>query len=207
MCVFCEEGFDFSRARDFLGNQWPYPNRVVFYDQFLFAVVGYGPQVCPYILIIPYRHIYSISEMNLDERESLKKCLAFLCGRGGYSQQICIFEHGGATESGSSSIDHCHIHVIDGKWRLYDYINMKKCLSIHNLEDLTDMSNSYLLVGEYHMGNLSLKLIDDNHHEHQFFRKVLAKIIGDEQWNWKENMRYDRMLRIMRAFKNVKPKD
>ena len=56
-CIFCAEGKSFLKAKEFLGDRWPYPNRVVFFDSNVYAVVGYIPQVVPYILIIPYRHI------------------------------------------------------------------------------------------------------------------------------------------------------
>ena len=60
MCYFCEGGKDFSIVKKKYGEQWPFENEVVFHDENVFAIVGAAPQVIPYVLILPYRHIYSV---------------------------------------------------------------------------------------------------------------------------------------------------
>lgn len=200
-CIFCSEGKSFLKAKDFLGDKWPYPNRVVFFDSNVYAVVGYSPQVVPYILIIPYRHINSMLEMNKKEKDSFIKCLEFLSGRGGYSQQISIFEHGGKAENSSSSIDHCHIHVIDGQWKMFEKVKWKNFEYIDNFEKMKwNYTDSYLLIGEYNSGKLCIKITKDTINEHQYFRKRLAEIIGDKRWNWKDDINYEKMIETMRLF-------
>lgn len=201
-CLFCAEGRSFSVSRKFLGDKWPYSDRIVFFDSNVFAVAGYGPQVIPYILIVPYRHINSMAEMNMEERTSLLKCLDFLCGRGGYGRELTIFEHGGKPENSSASIDHCHVHVIDGKWKLFEKMNWN-CFEY--IDDFREMKcgaeDHYLLAGKYSSGKLSIKITTEEINEHQYFRKRLAEVIGDAGWNWKENMNFESMVEIMRLFK------
>ena len=203
-CIFCEEGSNFSFSKTFLNHRWPYPDRVVFSDESVFAVVGSGPQVVPYILMIPYRHIYSMAEMNESERTGFLKCLDFLNGKGCFSQYIDIFEHGGESMNSSASIDHCHIHVIDGKWKLFENVKWEHFNYIGNFEQITwEHMNNYLLVGKYIPGTLHIKITKDDINEHQYFRKRLAEIIGDKHWNWKDNINYEKMLETMRLFRSV----
>ena len=197
-CVFCEEANDFASAHLFLGKQWPYRDRVVYSDPYIFTVVGYSPQVCPYILIIPRRHIFAMSEMNAQERNSFMQCLNFLLRHKCFDSGLCFFEHGGMASSGSSSIDHCHIHVISREWTLFHH----SCLNSFSLFSDLDhfISDNYLLVGEYIAGQLLLKIAPDNRCEHQFFRKLLAEVIGETQWDWRKDMRIDKMITTMSFF-------
>ena len=197
-CYFCEEGKDFSIVKKRYGNIWSYDNEVIFHDDNIFAIVGASPQVVPYILILPYRHIYSVTEMTKQEIISFYKCLNYLCGRGGYGNELCVFEHGGKSEDGSSAIDHCHVHVIDGKYKLF-YHNSYDNYTIYNT--IPKITGSYLLIGSYKKNKLSLK-IATNHivHERQFFRRRLAEIINEDEWDWHKNFKIDKMLETMRAF-------
>lgn len=199
-CYFCEEGKDFSISKKRLGDSWPYKNDVVFHDDKVFAVVGVAPQVVPYVLILPYRHIYSLSEMTIAEKNSLHKCLDYLLDRAGYGNELCIFEHGGKSESGSSSIDHCHIHVIDGKYGLFQHEEFARFSSYTNY--IPAITGPYLMVGKYTRNHIVLKISGNQQiHEHQFFRKKLAEIIGEKRWDWHEDERIDHMIKVMKGFK------
>lgn len=199
-CVFCKEGTDFSYAKSFLGNKWPFQNRVVYSDKHLFAVVGYGPQVCPYVLIIPYRHILSLAQMNNNEKKSFLKCLQFLSSCGAYGESIHFFEHGGSSKDGSSSVDHCHVHIIDSKFMFFDYPSFSDFKNIENISELQSFSSAYYLIGEYSGGILKMKAQEDTRNEHQYLRKVLAEILGEKQWDWKADMKFDVMVNAMNAF-------
>ena len=206
-CVFCNEGSDFSYSKSFLGDNWPFQNRVVYSDDYVFAIVGYSPQVCPYILIIPYRHIYSVAQMNKIELQAFINCLQFLSSSGAYSSSLCFFEHGGSSEDGSSSIDHCHVHVIDNSTKFYNSSSFTEFKKIHRISDLQIYSKAYYLVGIFSEDKLEMKAQEDNRHEHQYFRKVLAECLGEKQWNWKLDMRFDMMVNSMKLFRNANRKE
>lgn len=199
-CIFCEEGANFSYAKSFLGDDWPFQNRVIYSDNCVFAIVGYGPQVCPYLLIIPYRHICSLAEMDEREKKSFLECLRFLSSSGVFSKSICFFEHGGSSEEGSSSVDHCHVHIIDNRFEFFDYPSFSDYRKIHKISELQVFSPAYYLVGKYNDGRIEMKVKRDDCHEHQYFRKVLAELLGEKQWNWKSNPRFDLMIKSMQLF-------
>lgn len=127
-----------------------------FYNESVFAIVGASPQVVLYVLILSYRHIYSVTEMTQTEKESFLNCLKYLCGRGGYGKERCVFEHGGKSEEGSSSINHCHIYVIDGKYGLY-YQKRYGDFRVYKNEIPAD-KGSYLMVGRFNSDGLELKI-------------------------------------------------
>lgn len=204
-CYFCMEGRDFSIAKSKLGCQWPFDNDVVYSSGTVFAVIGFAPQVIPYILILPYRHIFSLSEMDADEWNGFIDCLKFLRNNGGYGEKICFFEHGGPSSSGASSIDHCHVHIINGHIGLYeksDFAEYKLYNNITNLSALKNMEH-YLLIGEFlENDTLNIKVsCGQTVRESQFFRRKLAEHIGSREWNWRSDNKIDRMISIMNEFK------
>ena len=199
-CVFCREAANFTVAHTFLGDRWPYRDRIIYSDPYVFTVAGYSPQVCPYLLIIPRRHIFAMSEMTIGERDSFMQCLAYLSTFATCSSGLCIFEHGGKAENGSSSIDHCHIHVISREYSLFRHPFLNSFSPLLDFGDFID--GQYLLAGEYVNGQLSLRIAPDSRCEHQFFRKLLAEIIGESQWDWHADMRINRMIETMKIFLN-----
>lgn len=199
-CVFCEEGLDFSSAKSFLGKAWPYPNRVVYSDSNIFCVVGYSPQVYPYILAVPYRHIYSMTEMNYYEIASFLQCLRMLSNSGAFYSELCFFEHGGPSTTGSSSIDHCHIHIINGNLGFFECECFENYQTIEHLREIEKGGQAYFLLGKYKNGTINMKMSPDTLHEHQYFRKVLARQIGDAEWDWRQNMHFETMLKTMEWF-------
>lgn len=203
-CYFCKVGKNFSVAKTKLGEQWPFENDVVYYDEAVFAVVGSAPQVIPYILILPYRHIFSLSQMNEYEWYHFIKCLHYLQDNGGFGHELCFFEHGGRATGGASSIDHCHIHVIDEKIKFYDnyifddYTFYEKISSVSMLNNM----EHYLLIGKFQSkNNINIKISNNqNATESQFFRKKLAEHIGSKDWDWHIDNKINKMITIMEGF-------
>lgn len=199
-CFFCSEGKDFSYSRSIMGEDWPYMDRVVYSNDHVYAVAGYGPQIAPYVLVIPFRHMKSMADMNSNEIRDFERCLYTLNTRHTMGRSICFFEHGGSSTDGSSSIDHCHIHVINGDIGFFDYEEFEDYEEISWL-DIGMTEVPYFLVGQYIDGNIWIKVKKDTRQEHQYLRKVLAKKLGLEQWDWKENQRADLMLDTMEMFR------
>lgn len=204
-CVFCHEANEFPFCKLFLGSQWPYDDRVIYDDRYIYVVAAIGPQVNPYILIIPKRHIVSCSQMNSYEVASVKRCFNYLLGKGGFGERICFFEHGGESSSGSSSIDHCHIHVIDGKYDLFKFIQEKEFVRTDNLQAFSLRKNKeYLLVGEYTKNALNIKVSYECHRgEHQYFRKKIAEMLNSDYWDWKKDTKINDMMITMSFFINA----
>lgn len=204
-CYFCIQGRDFSVAKRKLGDQWPFEHDVVYSNDTVFAVVGFSPQVIPYILILPYRHIYSLTEMNNDEWNGFIECLTFLRNNGGYGDKLCFFEHGGPSSGGASSIDHCHVHILDGQIGLYERNHMTEYKLYENISDLSALKNMehYLLIGEFLENNtMNIKVsCSQAVSESQYFRRQLAEHIGSKEWDWRIDNKIDKMITIMNMFK------
>lgn len=201
-CYFCEEAQDFSAARKRLPKDWPFENEIIYCDEYIFSIVGSGPQVVPYVLILPKRHVYSLSELDHNEWRSFLNCLEYLVNKGGYGNELCIFEHGGESLLGASSIDHCHVHVIRGEIGLYYRQDFTSYTCIIDVKDNSCISGkNYLLIGKYEDSKLDIKLaIDFFASEHQYFRRILAKQLNEQFWDWRTDQKADKMLEIMNHF-------
>lgn len=204
-CYFCIEGRDFSVAKKKLGPPWPFENDVVYNNSTVFAVIGSAPQVIPYILILPYRHIFSLAEMNDNEWNGFIECMKFLKNNGGYGEKLCFFEHGGPSSGGASSIDHCHVHVIDGRIGLYEKNEFAEYRLYENITNFSVLKNieHYLLIGEFlENDTLNIKVsCGQAARESQFFRRQLAEHIMSREWDWRLDNKIDRMISIMNGFK------
>ena len=207
-CYFCEEALNFSKGRLRLPSDWPYADEVVYYDENVFSIVGSSPQVSPYLLILPKRHIYSMAQMNDKEWNSFICCLEYLINKGGYNEELCIFEHGGKANESSSSIDHCHMHVIPGETGLYQNETFNTFIEMQNISNSSQINgDNYLLIGRYINGKLDIKIsYDKTKGVHQYFRKVLSQKLCLPEWDWKKNPKFDIMLETLRGFKETKDK-
>ena len=59
----------------------------------------------------------------------------------------------------------------------------------------------YLLIGKYEDSKLDIKLaIDFFASEHQYFRRILAKQLNEQFWDWRTDQKADKMLEIMNHF-------
>ena len=204
-CIFCREGSEPSISRQFLGKEWPYIDRILHSDQYFYVIAGLGPQVSPYMLIVPYRHLLSLADMNQIELSAFQECLKIISNNTSMNLSLNFFEHGGSSVKGSSSIDHCHIHVIDGSLDFYNNDFFSEYSEI-TLEKVHSIKTPYFLVGKYYNDRIIMKYEKDNRHEHQYLRKVLASHLRMNTWNWKEDKRMDLMLDTMRCFKEVENK-
>ena len=161
-CYFCKEAQDFSAARARLPEDWPFENEIVYSDEYVFSIVGSGPQVVPYVLILPRRHVCSLSKLDHNEWRAFLNCLEYLVNRGGYGNELCIFEHGGESLHGASSIDHCHVHVIRGEIGLYNRREFEPYTWIGDVKDNSCITGEhYLLIGKYKDFKLDVKMEAD----------------------------------------------
>src|SRR5687768_11357291 len=66
-CPFCLEIVDLSYSANFLPVNWPFRGRVLSEDENAIALAGYGPQIYPYALVLPRRHVHSLAETTAEE--------------------------------------------------------------------------------------------------------------------------------------------
>lgn len=194
MCIFCEEIRNPGMARKIFGKNFMYDDRIIYSDKNILAMPGYGPQVYPYMLVMPRRHISSFLSVSREERESIFNFFDLIIKSKLYpGDELCIFEHGGESQSGCSSITHCHLHIIDGEIGLFDYISWKDNQEniILSRKNTVHFYHDYLLIGQYKKGKLVAKLNKSPLNEHQYFRKHLSYLLKQSEWDWNLGMNND----------------
>jgi len=200
-CLFCAEERDPTSARTFLSPNWPYPDRILFSNPSAFLVPGYSPQVYPYALLLPRRHTISMAKTTPGERTGAFACLQSLLDlRVGGSDTLYIFEHGGCINpSGSNAcLDHAHYHVIPSTVDIFtDFVREKHPTPFTFSPQSTVEYERYLFAGIYQGGALVDGFIAESHlPERQYFRRLIARQIGDPRWNWRLGINEQYMLAL-----------
>lgn len=195
MCIFCEEIENPKIAKKLFGESFAYDNRIIYSDENILVIPGYGPQVYPYILVMTRRHTPSFLDITANEKRSFFDFFEILLDSGLYQgNSVCVFEHGGDPRNGCSSVTHCHLHVIEEKYGLFEKIDWKedqKNITLTKSSRLVRHDN-YLLIGKYEAGQFHMKLNTRPANEHQYFRKKLSHLLGVSEWDWRIGMNNER---------------
>lgn len=200
-CVFCRENEEPSSALGFLPSPWPYASRIIYSNPGVYVIPGLGPQVYPYALIVTRYHLTSLADTTRAQRSSLLQALnALLTSNLFPSGELCVFEHGGCGNNTNGCVDHCHLHVIDGKYPLEQILaaNAEDAIPICMSEEhpLPRFSH-YLFAGCFKGGeNLCGTLSPSKPLHRQYFRRILAKLTHTGDWNWRLRMNDDWLLRL-----------
>jgi diadenosine tetraphosphate (Ap4A) HIT family hydrolase len=203
MCPFCSEAAHAAYGRSLLGDGWPFPDRVLFDRGEAFAIAGYGPQVFPYVLVLPRRHVVSLADCDRGERESILGCLNDLAALSIFkSKELTIFEHGGRSGDTCSCLEHCHLHVIDGEypieeWLIEDFPDSGP--AIFDRESTPPPASSYLFAGNYNLDAFRIRghYLAWDRPPSQFFRRLLSSKLRLEDWDWHAGMNQDFMVRLV----------
>lgn len=73
MCIFCAEIDQPDIVKTVFGSYFRHKHRIIYADDNILAIPGYGPQVYPYILALTKRHIPSFWE-----HQKMKKKVIFI---------------------------------------------------------------------------------------------------------------------------------
>ena len=203
MCIFCLEANNPMLAKAFLGDSWPYESRVLFSNDHMYAVPGYGPEVFPYVLIISRRHFSSLSGASPLERAAIFDTIDGLRQIGVVSSgRVCVFEHGGCGPSQTQScIDHFHLHLIDPVFDLCSFLEQDYEVerAIVTRDQGLCARGRYLFTGiidsEDTMNGVVAHPVET---ERQYFRKKISEVTGQSIWDWHCGMNPNLMLDVMR---------
>jgi diadenosine tetraphosphate (Ap4A) HIT family hydrolase len=206
-CPFCLELENPSYSLNFLGSTWPFSDRILFSTDHATVIAGYGPQVNPYALVVPRRHLQSVAETTREERASVLDCLDKLLSMGVFpSGKLSIFEHGDCGgRRHHSCLEHCHLHVVDGAIPIAEWLR-EECLGCEEAALSVDSNwaagRAYLWAGAYAGNGCATGLINqDGSDRSQFFRRLIARRLGQRKWNWREGMNPDYMRDLVQAAK------
>jgi diadenosine tetraphosphate (Ap4A) HIT family hydrolase len=202
-CVFCNEAASPATALTFLDASWPFADRLIWSGTFGFGIPGYGPQVYPYVLFVTRRHHMSLATTSPAERREFIEFLNDVARKLMPSGEVEVFEHGGCgSDETNGCLDHCHVHVIDGRYALLDeFVGAEIGNDVYLSEDTTIKERGpYLFCGRLGVeGGICGYVSSPGTRERQYFRRMLAHKIGSERWNWRENMNPHFMERVVRT--------
>lgn len=169
-----------------------YPNSFIIYETTNFLV---APDIAPliegHLLLFPKAHYISVGNLiaeHFSEFTDVKNYILHLF-LNRYSRPV-FFEHGAAkTQKAGNSIDHAHLHCLPADIDLVSNQNVP-WIAINSLLDLTKFyeNNIPYIYFEDCSGNMFVSLLHDERKDlpSQFLRKVVANILGSENWNWRE---------------------
>ena len=182
-CPFCKEQKD--KNINIL-------NRKIAETDNLLVYPTVGGFVENYQLIVPKKHINCFGELSQNELLELKNIILWQkeINKKYFNSSTSIFEHGALKPNNESgkSIVHAHLHIFPNNISLIDEIkeynfNIQKIDDIEQIKILCEKVDNYLYYRD----------IDDKEyfitHERipsQFFRIILAKSQGIEEWDWRK---------------------
>ncbi|MDB6112877.1 MAG: hypothetical protein JWR69_4627 [Pedosphaera sp.] len=163
----------------------------VFPQSLLLAALG--PVVSPYLLFVPRRHIGGIREATATEWEELFLALSICLEKKVFpSGTLTIFEHGVRSDGGCSCVDHCHLHIVDGRFDLNSLIEKalpspKSFLIGRKGFEVDSPPADYIWAGHYtsESRDIVVKASSAEGRGPQYFRRVLAALAKTDQWDWR----------------------
>src|SRR3989344_6372974 len=197
LCPFCAELADPTYYQRKINPGWPFPEgRVMYRNDGTMVIPGHGPQVYPYALVIPFAHESSfadLSDLSEGQRQSVFSVLDWLTDLPVFGGDVCVFEHGGGPDSTCQCIEHCHLHVVPGRWTH----SLQRALSTVVAEEadpiaidvvsFEDMPSGYLFVGDYCRDSRRFigTWVVPKKSEPQLLRRLFAGCLGQNWWDWR----------------------
>ena len=201
-CPFCIELAEPAYCKSVFDGYWPYPDRIIATAGTATAIAALAPQVYPYALILTKRHIRSLAQNTAEERTDVIACLNQILPLFG-SSTLSLFEHGDCGRHyRSACIAHCHLHIIDGRFPIEKWMRVEypEAQSV-SFDPKAAWGNAapYLFAGRYCTASGitgSMAPADDS--SSQYFRRLIARNLGLDWWNWRERRNGAWMLRLVR---------
>ena len=197
-CDFCNE----LNGKNTVFNEiYGDMNRIIMNDKNFFMIPSLGQLRSGHILIINKKHKTAAAQLDEKELNELSSIIERLTQfyKEIYESDSIFFEHGMMTEEGGHGgcgISHLHIHALPiNDDELQNFIAKIKavsnynCYQINSFKEIQNLSKeiiTYLLV----KASESSYMITTPRNEFpsQQLRKLLCECIGNEKWNWKENL-------------------
>lgn len=198
MCVFCSEFLEGS-------------DRMIWKDPEWVILAGRGAFVAGYCLLLPFDCYGSFSHLPaemLGHLEPVVEMLRSKMKQAGFCE-ILVAEHGIGRKCGdygsACCVDHAHLHIFPlpqgaASKVLAEYQMVGgEGLRISSPSDLSRYEKSYLYLS--HSPGVHLAWDWNGSFGKQFARQMVARVIGEKQWDWRvyafeENMK--ETVRILR---------
>ncbi len=202
-CDFCKEfvgDSENSFHRIYARNP---DSRVLLHSDGFAVIPSLGQILEGYLLVLPIKHFKAVGDLpddDLDEFVAVCECVGKIL-KNEYGRYV-LFEHGTRSEGvGGCGIYHAHLHATPLA-SASDPIELLKLsfpyTEFANLNEIRKQSAglpSYLF---YQDSNAKLYLFDTGPLPSQYMRKVLADALGQQDWNWRNAGREERLLATIR---------
>lgn len=157
-----------------------------------------------HLLIASNKHVNAVGMLNRNEIDELERLIFRISGyfRKEYGTDTLCFEHGVLSEEGSNGgcgIYHMHIHLLpadqDEFFKVRNSVRRDSGNKIIGTEKLSDTgfciaeSRTYILLMRIYGKQEKESYIVTNVHnyfESQYMRKVVGKVFGRKDWDWRE---------------------
>ncbi|WP_456081301.1 HIT family protein [Mediterraneibacter sp.] len=200
-CDFCNERKGIKTIyNEIYGNH----DRTVFETEKFWSVPCMGQLREGHLLIISKEHINAMGMLELEALKEIKRILKTIAEfyKKEYEKDLMCFEHGVLDDQGNQGgcgIYHMHLHVLPVNKQ--EFAGIKENISqdkvgeiveINKLEELKtciEKKQTYLFLGimeKSDQGEMDMVKNENNYFESQYLRKVVSKIIGCSEWNWKK---------------------
>ncbi|MCI9064034.1 MAG: hypothetical protein HFJ17_05485 [Clostridia bacterium] len=170
-----------------------YNNRAVYLSKSFFVIPTLGQFITGYLLIIPLRHVLSISELTpseFDEFLTVLDDIKYILKLTYNNSPLFVWENGTGDNGigkAKDSVVHAHVHIAPSKLTTHSIEQLSgfDFTQIQKHELLNYGKYSYLLISDDNRW-----LINDNtklYKPRQYIRQVLAEEynISGDQWNWR----------------------
>lgn len=178
---------------------------MIWEDNKVLAIPGLAPQVYPYVLILPKRHVISWTQMDEDENESFIESLHWLMSRGPLiGDNLLIAEHSGIFPEGSC-MEHCHLHVVKALCSV-DLIFGDEFDTIPFTGNRLKCCIPYVMAAIFNGREFIGKFVENSCGGNQFFRRKLADCCGINWWNWQDRKNSEWMIQLYNEYNDITKK-
>ncbi|HEV2491893.1 MAG TPA: HIT domain-containing protein [Terriglobia bacterium] len=198
-CDFCDEfsgGHDNAFSHRYADDP---SDRILFATENFAVLPSLGQIVEGYLLIVPREHFRTLADVGINlmrelvnVKSSVQSALSASYGPSAF------FEHGARSErSGGCGIYHAHLHAVPLRQemafiaRLNETFALKPISGVERIGDALGSNGSYLYYQDFDAREYATRV---DHLPSQYMRKLLADMLGQNNWDWRECGREDALL-------------
>lgn len=195
-CPFCMEQSHPDLLAKLLEVDWPLEHRTIHANEHVLIIPGLAPQIYPYALVLPRKHVISWTELTVTEHNSLVSGLKWLLSTKPFAGKgLLVAEHGGVFPSGSC-MEHCHLHItkpicspaaiMKGIANATPYIGERLRCNV-----------PYVMAAHFDGEIFKGFYVEETCGGNQFYRRMLAEAVSANWWDWRERRNTEWMLRLI----------
>lgn len=213
-CSFCAEHLEPQNSQYYIkiGRDIGIQSRVLMETDNWFAIPTMGCLTVGYVLLVCKQHYQSLANLNQELYQEMLSLKVMVEGK--LKKELgmgCLaFEHGVTAPcySGANSVDHVHLHIVPFPKKVWNQLSKEyrmdyfdKIADYNALfsEWITNYPQTYMLFQD--LDNVIYYRADTHGFSSQFFRKCLSPYLHAENWDWKQELYQDNIIKTINLFK------